>query len=69
MKWQIVSENKKKVIKNEENHVHVMIFNELFPDDAGKYRVIISKGEKTKETTAVMTGIDSMALRFCTLQG
>ena len=36
---------------------HSVIFNEVYPDDQGTYRVIIqNKNAETKESSAVLTG-------------
>ena len=35
---------------------HTLVFNEVYPDDADKYRVVISDGDKTIECSASFTG-------------
>ena len=42
----------------EKDHLqHSVIFNEVYPDDQGTYRVIIqNKNAETKESSAVLTG-------------
>lgn len=42
----------------EKDHlVHSVIFNEVYPDDQGTYRVIIqNQAGETKESSAVLTG-------------
>ena len=42
----------------EKDHLeHSVIFNEVYPDDQGTYRVIIqNKDAETKESSAVLTG-------------
>ena len=58
----------------EKDHlVHSVIFNEVYPDDQGTYRVIIQNQEaETKESSAVLTGkrfyrSQNWLKYFCTL--
>ena len=50
--------------ENEGTKVHTLAFNEVYPDDAGTYKVIISNGSQEKECSANFTGNGFQAFRL-----
>ena len=48
--------SEKRTTESEGTKLHTLAFNEVYPDDAGTYKVVISNGSQEKECSANFTG-------------